>query len=114
MNDTPRRTLVGMFPSGGTEIVAFSNVEATLIADAAARLDAEKAEAERLARQTIVVNREWFLAAMRELILHMESRWALADRRRDYDRRAHVGGKLRRLRDDLDATLRYNDEGPRR
>ena len=86
--------------------LAFSDVEGTMIADAARRLDEARAEAKRIARSRITVDREWFLQQCRELIFSMEVRWKLADRRGDYNRRAEIEGKLARFRQDADETLR--------
>lgn len=88
MNDAPttRRTIVGTFSTGGTEIVAFSNIEATMIADAARRLDAEKAEAERIKRATVSVDRQWLLEVLQDLILSMELHRKAAEGRGDHAR----------------------------
>jgi hypothetical protein len=91
------RTLVGIFPAG-QEIIAFENVEGALIAAAGRKLDAEREERERIARQTIVVDAEFFHQVVHALdrALAVELRWWT--RRRDFDRRAVVVRKIRRLR----------------
>lgn len=105
MNDetTPRRTVIGMFPTGGTEIISFAPVEATMIADAAARLDAEGAEAERIKRVTVTVGRQWLLEVLRDLILSMESHRKAADRRGDHARGRALWRKAWERRESYDA-----------
>ena len=117
MNDSTRRTIVGMFPAGA-EIVSFQPVEATMIADAEARLDAEKAkrdEAERLARSRITVDRAWFLATMSRLTRYIERDRAEASWWGDRAAGAALSRRARELRADVDQVMRYNEaEGPKR
>jgi hypothetical protein len=98
VNDEPvRRTIIGTFPAGA-EIVAFQPVEAALIADAAARLDVEKAEAEKAARATLVVDKAWFISTMKAHIELLESVTRFHDRRGNFergDRAAWKAGELR-------------------
>lgn len=101
MNEpTPRRTIIGAFPSGA-EIVAFAPVEATMIADAAARLDAERTETERAAYASITVSRAWLLGALRDAITVAERDLALAIRAGDYSARLVAARKGNRLRRDF-------------
>lgn len=99
-----RRTLIGMFPAG-SEIVAFSEVERTMVADAAARLDQERAEAERRARENITVDAEFFNQVVRELDRALEAQRRSHVGRRDYDRARNVAGKIRYLRERVAETL---------
>jgi hypothetical protein len=94
---TVRRTVIGAFPAGAS-IIAFEDVEGELVRAAAARLDAEKAEAERRAKATLVVDREWFLQTMRAHIALLESVTRWHDRRGNFergDRAAWKAGELR-------------------
>ena len=99
-NEPPRRTVVGMFPSGA-EIFAFQPVEAALIADAERRLDAERAEAERAARAVITVSRPWLLNVLRSAIAVAERDLALAIELGNYGARCIAARKINRLRQDL-------------
>lgn len=101
----PRRTIIGMFPTGGTEIIAFEAVEAALIADAGRRLDQEREERERAAAQTIVVNREFFDQVVQELDRALAVEWRWWTRRRADDRARDVAGKIRYLHEMIAATL---------
>jgi hypothetical protein len=108
MNE-PRRVLIGAFPAG-VDVHAFGeDIGGALLAAAAARLDAERAAI----RPTLTVDREWFIAAMRELTFSLEVRWKLANRRSDYDRRAVLARKLRRLRVDIAEVLDSNERPQR-
>ena len=105
------KILVGTFPvgmSGGT--LAFQDIEGPLLAEAAARLDAERAERERVARQTLVVDRAFFDEAMKALdrALAVEWRWWA---RRNLYRRDLAAGKIRWLREWWAWTLESN-KGP--
>ena len=100
MNEpTPRRTIIGAFPSGA-EIVAFAPVEATMIADAGRRLDAERTETERAAYASITVSRAWLLVALRNSIAVAERDLAAPSSAGDYSARLAAARKLNRLRRD--------------
>lgn len=104
MNDEPatRRTIIGAFPSG-MDVHAFQDIAGPLIADAQARLDAEKAAAEALARSRVTVDRAWLLEVLRDLICSMESHRKLADRRGDHARGRALWRKAWERRDAYDA-----------
>lgn len=101
MNDEPKRVLVAVLPSGVGQVASFSDMGERLVADAERRLDQEKAEAERRARETIVVNRAWLLATLRDLISRVEHDHALAVRVGDYSARLAAARKLNRLRGEI-------------
>ena len=94
MSDEPRRVLIGTFPAGVGSVHSFGeDVGGRLIAEAAAKLTAErdareaaKAEAERLARSRVTVDRAWLLGVLRDLIFSMESHRKLAERYGDHAR----------------------------
>lgn len=113
MNDEPKRVLVGTFPSGLGAVASFENIGERLVASASAELDAaraEREERERVERETIRVSRAWFLQTMRALIAYVERDEEFAARRGNFNRSGTLARKVRRLRGDVDATLRYNDE----
>ena len=113
MNDEPKRVLVGTFPSGLGAVASFENIGERLVASASAELDAaraEREERERVERETIRVSRQWFLQTMRALMLFMERDQEHAARRGNFYRSDTLARKARRLRGDIDATLRANEE----
>jgi hypothetical protein len=112
MNDEPRRVLIGVIPSGVDAFSFGEDVRKPLIADASRRLDAEKAEAERLAREGVTVNREFFSQVTYELDRALEVERARAARRGSYDRARAIAGKIRYLREGYAETLARNERGP--
>jgi hypothetical protein len=98
---TRRRFLVGVFPSGQDQVIAFEDIQGPLIAEAAAKVDAERVERERAARAVITVNRSWLLSVLRDLIAVKERDLTLAVRDGDYNRRCTAARKVNRLREDF-------------
>ena len=94
----PRRTIIGTFPTGGTQIIAFEDVEGEMIAAAARKLDADKAEAERVARQTLTVDRAWFISTMKTLMAYMETERRWHAHNGDLNRRDLVAWRAYHLR----------------
>ena len=60
---------------------------------AEAELNRQHAEAARLARSRITVDRAWLLEVLRDLILFMESHRKVAERRGDHARGERYGGR---------------------
>lgn len=106
MNDEPRKVLIGTFPSGLGAVASFSDIGQRLVAEAEAKLDAERAEREereRVARRTVRVDRAWLLSILREMIARVEQDRAEAGWWGDTDRRRIAARRARRLREDLAA-----------
>ena len=97
---TSRRTLIGAFPSGMGAVMAFEDIGGPLIANAAAKLDAARAEEERAARAVITVSRPWLLSVLRGAIAVTERDLARAIELGDYGARLAAARKGNRLRDD--------------
>ena len=116
MNDEPKRVLIGTFPSGIGAVASFSDLGQRLVSEAERELDAAKAEREereRIERETIRVSRTWFLQTMRALVAYVERDEEFAARRGNFNRSDTLARKARRLRSDIDQTLRYNDSRDR-
>ena len=117
MSDEPRRVLIGTFPAGMGSVHSFGeDVGARLIAEAAAKLTAErdareaaKAEAERLARSRVTVDRAWFLSTMRAHIALLQSVTRWHDGRGNYQRGDRAAWKARELQGGL---MKMSDDGP--
>jgi hypothetical protein len=101
VSDEPRKVLVGTFPSGLGSVHAFQDIGGPLIADAAAKLDAERMERERAVRAVITVSRPWLLNLLRDAIAVAERDLARAIELDDYGARLIAARKVNRLRADF-------------
>jgi hypothetical protein len=109
---TRRRIELGVLPIGFSDIFIAEGVRdpvSVLIAEADAKVEAERKERERVAHLTVSVSRLWLIEILRDHLATVESSGVAAYRRGDVINYNSAVRKASALRDEI---ARYNDAGP--
>jgi hypothetical protein len=107
MNETPpRRVELGVLPIGYGDVFIAEGVRdpvSVLIADADARVEAERKERQRVAHLTVTVDRARLIGILRDHLATVESGGVAAYRRGDTAHYNDAVQKAERLRNEIDA-----------
>jgi hypothetical protein len=106
-----RRIEIGVLPIGYSDTYVAEGAAdpvALMIAEGRRAAEAERAEAERIARQTVTVSREWLLSTLRDYLAAVERGRVHAYRCGDCEGYAACLSDETRIREEIG---RYGDEG---